>query len=100
MKVEYSKDFEKSVRKLSGKTLASVRNTIQEVIRAKSIDEISDCRKLVDFDYIYLIRIGDYRAFFVFHLQITDDAVTFQYLVTRGEAYNKKIIKNLRKKDK
>ena len=31
MRTKYSKEFEKSVRKLSGKTLNSVRNTILEV---------------------------------------------------------------------
>jgi mRNA-degrading endonuclease RelE of RelBE toxin-antitoxin system len=100
MKVEYSKDFEKSVRKLSGKMLLSVRTAIQEVIDARSIDEITDCKKLVDYDYVYRIRIGDYRAFFIFHVQIVDDTVMFGYLVSRGEAYARKTGKNLRQKDK
>lgn len=64
MKVEYSKDFVKSVKKLSGKILISVKDAIQEVIDANSIDEITDCKKLVDYDFIYRIRIGSYRAFF------------------------------------
>ena len=40
MKTKYSKDFEKSVRKLSGKTLNSVRNTILEVKNASCLDEM------------------------------------------------------------
>lgn len=32
MRVEFSKEFEKSVRKLSGKMLESVREAVQEVI--------------------------------------------------------------------
>ena len=45
MRVEFSKEFEKAVRKLSGKMLDSVRHTIQEVINAKGIDELTDCKK-------------------------------------------------------
>lgn len=99
MKVAYSKDFIKNVRKLSGKTLSSVKETIQEVIDAKSINEITNCKKLVDYDYVYRIRIGSYRAFFIFHVQIVDDTVSFEYLGSRGEAYAKKMEKNLRNKD-
>jgi mRNA-degrading endonuclease RelE of RelBE toxin-antitoxin system len=100
MKVEFSKDFEKSVRKLSGKMLLSVKAVIQEVIKANSVNEITDCKKLTDYDYIYRIRIGDYRVFFVFHVHIVDDTVMFEYFVSRGEAYAKKIEKSLRQKDK
>ena len=38
MNVDFSKDFEKSVRKLSGKILLSVKEVIQEVIDAKDLD--------------------------------------------------------------
>jgi len=100
MKIKFSKDFEKSVKKLSGKILVSVRDAIDEVIHAKSIDDISNCKKLVGYNFIYRIRIGKYRAFFVFHVQIKDDLVVFQYLVSKGEAYDKKNEENLRKKDK
>lgn len=37
MRVEFSKEFEKAVRKLSGKMLEFVRETVQEVINAGSI---------------------------------------------------------------
>lgn len=100
MKTKYSKEFEKSVRKLSGKTLNSVRNTIIEVKNASSLDEITDCKKLVGFDNVYRIRIGSLRAFFVFHIEIVDDCVFFKYLVARGEAYNKKNTGLLKKADK
>ena len=64
MNVEYSKDFEKSVKKLSGKMLDSIRRVIAEVKNAESIKEITDCKKLVGYRNVYRIRIGDYRAFF------------------------------------
>lgn len=100
MKVSYSKAFVKAVNKLSGKILLSVRDAIQEVIDADSLSDITDCKKLVDYDYVYRIRIGNYRAFFTFHVQIIDDVVMFQYFLPRGEAYSKKSKENLREKDK
>lgn len=100
MKIKYSKDFEKAVRKLSGKTLNSVKNTILEVKNATSLDEITDCKKLVNYDNVYRIRIGSLRAFFIFHIQIIDDCVFFKYLVPRGEAYDKKYKEKLREDDR
>lgn len=99
MRVEFSKDFEKAVRRLSGKMLDSVREAIQEVINADNIGELTDCKKLVDYDFIYRLRIGNYRAFFSFHVQIVDDCVMFLYLLPRGQAYDKKTEKNLQRKD-
>ena len=84
MRVEFSKEFEKAVRKLSGKMLDSVRQAVQEVINAECIDELTDCKKLVDYEFIYRLRIGSYRAFFSFHVQIKDDCVNFLYLISRG----------------
>ena len=71
MKVEYSKAFVKAVRKLSGK-------------------------KLAGYDFVYRIRIGSYRAFFTFHVHIENDVVMFEYLLPRGETYDKKNQEKLR----
>ena len=98
MRVEFSKEFEKAVRKLSGKMLESVREAVQEVMDAENIEELTDCKKLVDYDFIYRLRIGSYRAFFSFHVQIVDDCVIL-YLVPRGQAYDKKMEKNLQRND-
>lgn len=99
MNVEYSKEFKKSVQKLSGKMLDSVRRVIKEVKNAKSLKDITDCKKLVGYHNVYRIRIGDYRAFFTFHIEIIDDVVFFEYLVCRGEAYGKKMEQSLRRID-
>lgn len=64
MKVEYSKDFEKSVKKLSGKVLHSIINMIDEVKNASSINDITDCKKIETLNNVYRIRIGSKRAFF------------------------------------
>ena len=100
MNVEYSKDFEKSVKKLSGKMLDSVRGVISEVKNAESIKDITDCKKLVSYRNVYRIRIDDYRAFFTFHVEIINDTVIFRYLVSRGEAYAKKMDESLKRIDK
>ena len=97
MNVEYSKDFEKSVKKLSGKMLDSIRRVITEVKNAENIKDITDCKKLVGYRNVYRIRIGDYRAFFTFHIEIVNDTVIFRYIVSRGEAYAKKIDESLKR---
>ncbi len=99
MQVEYSKSFIKSVKKLSGKRLKSVQEKIKEVKKANAIEDISNCVKLTNFESVYRIRIGNLRAFFVYHIVIENNVVFFQYLTSRGEAYNKKSKAYLRKKD-
>ena len=99
MNVEYSKDFEKSVKKLSGKMLNSIRRVIMEVKNAESIKDITDCKKLVGYRNVYRIRLGDYRAFFTFHVEIVNGTVFFRYLVSRGEAYAKKNDESLKRID-
>lgn len=100
MKVGFSKSFIKAAARLSGKMKDSLREVILEVEKAESVADITDCRKLAGFNYVYRIRIGNYRAFFIFHVQIEDDTALFQYLLVRGEAYAKKNIDNLRDKDR
>ena len=99
MKVEYSKVFIKAVNKLSGKQRDSVRDAIAEVKKAQGLEEITDCIRMVGYHTIYRIRIGGYRAFFTFLVEFVDDVVKFQYLVSRGQAYTKKIEKELKRLD-
>lgn len=99
MRVKFSKDFSKSMSKLTGKIRQSAVAAINGVIDAKSINEITNCKKIESLNNVYRIRIGDKRAFFVLHIQIEGDLVMFEYLLSRGEAYNKKNIQNPRNKD-
>ena len=99
MKVEYSKVTIKAFNKLSGKQRDSVRDAIAEVKKAQGLEEITDCIRMVGYHTVYRIRIGGYRAFFTFHVEIVDDVVKFQYLVSRGQAYTKKIEKELKRLD-
>lgn len=100
MKVKYSSTFIKAAKKISGKMRESLKRTIEEVKAAKDIKEITDCKKLIGYRKIYRIRIGDYRAMFSLEIEIEGDTVFFQYLVSRGEAYSKKVKNELKRLDK
>ena len=99
MKVQFSKDFAKALERVPEKVRKSVVSVINKVIDCSTIFEIPNCKKIESFNSVYRIRIGDYRAFFVLHIQIEGDTVKFEYLVSRGEAYNKKNLNKLRNKD-
>lgn len=95
----FFKGFFKSRRPIVGKIYESVRNVINQVIDAQTLEEIPHCRKIEGLHNIYRIRIGSKRAFFVLKIEIEGDIVKFEYLVSRGEAYAKKNMDRLRKKD-
>lgn len=99
MKVAFSKEFEKAVRKLSGKILQSLINVLDEVKAANCVEELTDCKKIETLENVYRLRIGDKRAFFVLHIEIEGDLVKFEYLFNRGEAYDKKNMARLRRRD-
>ena len=99
MKYKLSKDFGKSLSRLNGKDLKLVMEAIDEVEKASTLSEISNCKKLKSYDCVYRIRIGTRRAFFTFHIEIVDDILIFHYLVSRGQAYDKNMEDKLRKLD-
>lgn len=99
MNVDFSKDFTKALDKLSGKIHHSIVEAINNVIDAQTVEEISNCRKIETLNSVYRIKIGSKRAFFVLHIQIDGDLVKFEYLVSRGEAYDKKNMERLKKRD-
>lgn len=98
MRVDFSKDFEKALDRLSGKLYKSVITAINQVIDATSLEDIQNCKKIESLRNIYRIRIGNQRAFFLLRIEIESDLVMFEYLVSRGEAYAKKNMDRLRKK--
>lgn len=98
MNIQYSKAFIKSAQKLTGKYKIALLQKIEEVKNASGVEKLSECRKLEGFENTYRVRIGSYRAYFVF--VILNNTVCFEYLVSRGEAYNKEYLKSLGKKGK
>ena len=99
MKVKFSKDFAKALERVPEKIRKAVVSVINTVIDSSTISEVPNCKKIESFKSVYRIRIGDYRAFFVLHVQIVGNIVKFEYLVSRGEAYNKKNLSKLRNRD-
>lgn len=97
MNIQYSKAFIKSAQKLSGKYKIALFKKIEEVKSVSNVEKIGECKKLEGFENTYRVRIGSYRAFFI--LVISDNTVFFEYLVRRGDAYNKEYLKSLVKKD-
>lgn len=100
MRYQLSKAFGKSLERLSGKDLRSVLAVLDEVEKAKTLSEISDCKKLTNYTNVYRIRIGGNRAFFTFHIEVLNDLLFFRHLVPRGQAYDKAMETALRKADK
>jgi len=88
MTVRFSKEFEKSAKKFSGKLKESIKIVILEIRAAQTVSEIGNCTKLIGFNSVYRIRLGNYRIFFL--LEIEAHTVFLKYLVSRGEAYSKK----------
>ena len=100
MIVQYSKSFEKAIEKLSDKMKFAITVIIKEVKQAERLEDISNCKKIKGLDNVYRIRTSSYRAFFTFHIFVEGNTVKFEYLVSRGQAYDKRIFSNLQKKDK
>ena len=98
MNVRISKEFEKSARKLSGKYKESLKNAMVEIRVAQSVEDIGNCRKLIGYNSVYRIRLGDYRIFFL--LEIVEQTVFLKYLVSRGDAYNKEYQEKLKLNDR
>ena len=62
MKVEYSKDFEKSVKKIKDKiAIKRLDKLIEELKKATNLKEISNVIPIVNHSFLYRIRRGDYR---------------------------------------
>ncbi len=63
MKVEFKSSFAKDLKKVKDTDLkARVKQVIELVEKAKSLQEIKDIKKLKGDDRYYRIRIGDYRV--------------------------------------
>jgi mRNA-degrading endonuclease RelE of RelBE toxin-antitoxin system len=97
MNIRISKEFEKSARKLSGKYKESLKNVILEIRAAQTLSEIGNCKKLIGYNSVYRVRLGDYRMFFL--LEIVEQTVFLKYLLSRGEAYSKEYQDKLKRND-
>ena len=87
MIVEYSKRFIKQAEQLDERTKKALAAAIKKTKQAESLEDIPNCIKLSGYKKAYRIRISNHRAIFV---QEIDDTLFFEFVVSRGEVYNKK----------
>lgn len=84
MQVEFTKKFQKQV--ISCKDLkikAEIKNLIEKMIKANSISEIKNVKKLKGHKNIFRIRIGNYRI----GILITEKLVIFAAFDHRSDIY-------------
>jgi mRNA-degrading endonuclease RelE of RelBE toxin-antitoxin system len=58
--IEIRKSFEKDAETLPGSVKILLERTIQNIITAKKLSDISSCKKLIGFKNAYRLRIGNY----------------------------------------
>lgn len=84
MKVDFRKSFLRDLKRVKDTTIGNrVRETIQSVEQAQSLEEISDLKKLKYGDSYYRIRIGDFRL----GLILEDDTLVFVRFLHRKDLY-------------
>ncbi|MES2701370.1 MAG: type II toxin-antitoxin system RelE/ParE family toxin [Bacteroidota bacterium] len=84
MNVTFSNQFQKQIKKLKNKELAShVEQAILSVMDAPSISYIRNIKKLKGHTNAYRIKLGDYRL----GLYIFDDLVEFICFLHRKDVY-------------
>lgn len=98
MNIEYSKQFIKDAKALSGKYKESLAKVVSEFKAIDSFDELTDCKKITGLNHSYRIRMGSYRILCL--LAIVNETIHLQRIVSRGEAYNKGNIDLLKNKEK
>ena len=63
MEVDFTRNFLKKLENLKNdELLQKIQELIEDVIKAKSIEEISNLKKLSGHKVYYRIKIGDYRV--------------------------------------
>ena len=84
MEIKIDKSFQKDTRRIKDKNvLKRIANTISNVQRAKTLEEINSIKKIQGTQSMYRIRIGDYRLGII----ITDNTVLFIRCLHRKDIY-------------
>lgn len=83
MNLEFKKSFAKDLKKRDKTLLERVKQIINEVDEAKSINEIRNLKKLKAEGSYFRIRLGDYRL----GLIIENDIVCFVRFLHRSDVY-------------
>jgi len=84
LKVEFKKSFVKDLEQVRDKSLKErVRQAIERVEKAQTLQEVENVRKLRGGERYYRIRIGDYRL----GLVLERDTVIFVRFLHRKDVY-------------
>ena len=84
MNVEFRASFARDLKRIKDKKLeARVRQVIDRVERAQSLQEVENLKKLRGGDRYYRIRIGDYRI----GLAVEESTVIFVRFLHRKDVY-------------
>ena len=84
MEIKIDKSFQKDTRSIKDKSvLQKIANTIANIQRAQSLEEIKHLRKIRGTSSMYRIRIGDYRLGII----ITESGVEFIRCLHRKDIY-------------
>ena len=84
MNVEFKASFAKDLRKVRDERLKErVRETIEQVEQAGSLQEITNMKKLKGETGYYRVRVGDHRL----GLSVEGDIVTFVRFLHRKDMY-------------
>jgi mRNA interferase RelE/StbE len=84
MEIKIDKSFQKDTRRIKDKNvLKRIANTIANVQRAKTLEEIKSINKIQGAQSMYRIRIGDYQLGII----VSDSKVEFIRCLHRKDIY-------------
>jgi len=84
MEIKIDKSFQKDTRRIKDKyVLQRIANTVANVQRAKTLEEVKSLKKIQGTQSMYRIRIGDYRLGII----VTDSTVEFIRCLHRKDIY-------------
>ncbi len=89
MNLEISKAFVKDVEILPGQTKRMILSVIEEIQAARTLYDLTDCKKLQGVEDLYRIRMGNYRITF----EYLASSVILKRVLPRGKIYKKHNLK-------
>jgi len=87
MNIEFTKRFQKEFRHHAsiGDLAKLVNNAIENVLKAKTVSEIKNLKKLTGYKDYYRIRIGSYRI----GIKIVNNTIIFSVFEHRKDIYKR-----------
>ena len=87
MILEYSKDFDKSIKKITDKiALKNLYKLIEKLENAQSLDEISNVVPIINYPKLYRIASGDFRLI-VRYIKGNIEIALIEYLRRNEKTY-------------